>query len=989
MERQPSPKGTSSGQDASASSRRFQCLECQQTFGRVEHLTRHSRSHMKERYLKCPVCRKGFYRIDALRRHEQTHKEPKRSALAKGSRACIPCAAARRKCSGEAICAGCQKRSLECKYPDRPRRAASDHLSPTDTGMGSPNPIETQLVTEQTMANAGDSPMSWSQGPGSPKMGPNHQHNQTSPQGQTAMNDHIQGSPTFTTASYANPFTHQGLRMQAPSSPGLPGLSLHSPQSKRPAHEGQSQIDGAQEPTMVQSLLQGTQQNRSMAAQMNLNIDSANASTPWFQSNFSSINWLPENWTPDFQIENGDALGTFDQDPPLMFENNVQPGVSRIGTTSDNLDSRQPKRRKNNPRIPIAAQILDGQDLSSPSSQSTHSGGHYYIDGDGARLPRVRKAPYRHSDAYTHSFLLDHRNTYPTFTFPELDEYQDDSNTSNSSIESIPTNVYSEIFRIFNLTCVSSNSYPNFQGGSFPSLQMLSRFVQQYTQDFWSILPFMHPSSFDLSTSHWLLILAMATIGSHYNDTSGAEVITLALHEFLRRAVLTVVEMGGNSKPDLLVLTQVKLLSCVGMMYSGDERLKAIAKCNHSGLVSYCDRDWRRLSECPRLSSESADHDWKIWCQAESSKRTGYCIWLLDCMWAFHFQMRPLLSLDDAKLPIPCQEVLWEAESALDWQQLYACATSSPSLHSAIQLAYIEKRIQSSTGEFSRILCVHALFRRTWEVENYFKQPLTLWTPTAEKQDISTIERSTPVWLPGIPTYAKWRNSACDCLDILHWHANSVIGAASGMEHPTVLHLHLARVILLTPYRQILQLAQLMSSELQPSDELDITSLRKHIQRWVVEDQHKARLAMIHAGVLFWHVRRYSADGFYEPSSVLLATLALWAYGSFAPPTSGCTAPRDGESPQAEDDDAESLFPTSMQLDRPADDELVQLFVKRGASMRANITGVGNLCSSKGPVRVLVEGRNLLVGLKTWGYSRQALRTLGALIEVLRPEGTS
>lgn len=274
-------------------------------------------------------------------------------------------------------------------------------------------------------------------------------------------------------------------------------------------------------------------------------------------------------------------------------------------------------------------------------------------------------------------------------------------------------------------------------------------------------------------------------------------------------------------------------------------------------------------------------------------------------------------------------------------------------------------------------------------MENYFKQPLTLWTPTAEKQDISTIERSTPVWLPGIPTYAKWRNSACDCLDILHWHANSVIGAASGMEHPTVLHLHLARVILLTPFRQILQLAQLMASELQPNNELDATSLRKHIQRWVTEDQHKARLAMIHAGVLFWHVRRYSADGFYEPSSVLLATLALWAYGSFAQPTSGFSALRDGESPQAEDDDVEALFPTSMQLDRPADDELVQLFVKRGASMRANITGVGNLCSSKGPVRVLVEGRNLLAGLKTWGYSRQAIRTLSALIEVLRPEVAS
>jgi hypothetical protein len=316
---------------------------------------------------------------------------------------------------------------------------------------------------------------------------------------------------------------------------------------------------------------------------------------------------------------------------------------------------------------------------------------------------------------------------------------------------------------------------------------------------------------------------------------------------------------------------------------------------------------------------------------------------------------------------------------------------ASPSLHAAIQLAYIEKRIQSSTGEFSRILCIHALFRRTWEVETYFKQPLTLWTPTAEKQDISSITRSIPVWLPGIQTYSKWRNSACDCLDILHWHANSVIGAASGMEHPTVLHLHLARVILLTPFRQIVQLAHFMTNEPPPIsyEDVDISALKKHIQRWALEDQHKARLAMIHAGVLFWHARRFSADAFYEPSSVFLATLALWAYGTFAAHTSPLPQPQaDSQSPQQanEDDEAESLFPTSMQLDRPADDELVQLFVKRGASMRANITGVGNLCSTKGPVRVLVEGRNLLAGLKTWGERRRGIRVLSAMIEVCRHE---
>jgi hypothetical protein len=192
-------------------------------------------------------------------------------------------------------------------------------------------------------------------------------------------------------------------------------------------------------------------------------------------------------------------------------------------------------------------------------------------------------------------------------------------------------------------------------------------------------------------------------------------------------------------------------------------------------------------------------------------------------------------------------------------------------------------------------------------------------------------------------------------------------------------------VILLTPFRKIIQLAEFMTHDGSGRDDAEIASLTRDIQRWATEDQYKARLAMIHAGVLFWHVRRYSVDAFYEPSSVFLATLALWAYGRFAAYTTGVATsnkPPGGASQDLDEDDADSLFPTTMQLDRPADDELVQLFVKRGVTMKANIMGVGNLCSRNGHVRVIVEGRNLLLGLRKWGDARRLVKKLDALIEM-------
>ena len=79
---------------------------------------------------------------------------------------------------------------------------------------------------------------------------------------------------------------------------------------------------------------------------------------------------------------------------------------------------------------------------------------------------------------------------------------------------------------------------------------------------------------------------------------------------------------------------QAKILNCVGMMYCGDERLMKIGKTYHSDLASFCEEEWE--VSCVESSNveEVADHvertgqNWNEWCEAETSRRTGYCIWV-------------------------------------------------------------------------------------------------------------------------------------------------------------------------------------------------------------------------------------------------------------------------------------------------------------------------------------------------------------------------
>lgn len=314
-------------------------------------------------------------------------------------------------------------------------------------------------------------------------------------------------------------------------------------------------------------------------------------------------------------------------------------------------------------------------------------------------------------------------------------------------------------------------------------------------------------------------------------------------------------------------------------------------------------------------------------------------------------------------------------------------------------------------------------------------------------------------WLPEDPTFASWRNASLDCVDVLHWAANGKIAQLAGAEHPTVLHLHMSRVVLLSPYESIRKLALSIVSIAQatvletsvPGGEAGREAEREVLQ-WAQRDevfvsviflrdftdsliQHKARLCVLHCGCFLWHIRRYSTMAYYEPASVFLAVLTLWAYSSYASRASprqvcrdtetggnetrsgsasrrnspGLDAPDHGirlydldesgltrQLPESmRDRDSQVIVqpspgstltiddePTFIRLDRPNDDEMVQLFVRSGkpSVMRAYITGVGDICSPKGPTRILAEGRRILNAVSiAWGRTREYVSILEAI----------
>ncbi|ETN45637.1 uncharacterized protein HMPREF1541_09469 [Cyphellophora europaea CBS 101466] len=662
----------------------------------------------------------------------------------------------------------------------------------------------------------------------------------------------------------------------------------------------------------------------------------------------------------------------------------------------------------------------------------------------------------RRKSAATLDLFVQPRRKSNTYAFPtEISSAAEDPDFHPRQYCSV--GAYDILFAAFERLCRHSQQKAPFHSTSFPDMDAFNRYIDLYFQHFHSIFPLLHRPTFG-HNSHWSVILAAATIGSTFAQASYTSSLREAFQEFLRR----VVSEASETASDLLdiPLAQARLLNLVSLGHAEADHLRLLATRCHADLSHWCLESG--ILQLTGSKGQDSDHGldsshswqaWSSWIQNESLRRIAYLTWLMDTSMGYLANTRPLCNMDDARTPLPSEEGLWKAETAEDWRSLAVVSQPMPSLCGALEHLYTKKAVPPGLSDLCQTLVINALFQRTWEVGTHIKQPLSEWVPTGKARGFLNTPSKDDFWLPLYPLYANWRNSACDCLDIINWQAASIVAKASGVEHDLMLHLHLARIILLTPFQEIQDLLfsligrvgdssrasfYVHDGSYQPRNRAKLPQIRKITWRWLRDDQHKARLAMVHAGSVFWHVRRYSSMSFYEPLAVYLASLVLWTYGSYksaalernvananSKPIGGPSGPsadltvvqpsrverkirvqdvisntesaaagdRQGSEADAQkgsgadsdledsSSDTSGAQPEFIHLDRPCDDEMIQHFVRNGHNMTGHMSNVGDIC--KTPSKVLLEGAKLLrTRLGCWGVSREYYDILTRLAEM-------
>ncbi|KAI5456948.1 hypothetical protein BGZ63DRAFT_408418 [Mariannaea sp. PMI_226] len=909
----------------------FQCRFCQTSFARHEHLSRHIRSHTREKPYRCLECKKSFSRQDVLNRHTSSHVPNVGNARASSSRACIECATGRTRCSRGTPCKRCMERDLACVYPSTAKRKATsvDQNRAAETASPTRSVQQNQVCSEPVKQLQDGLDLT------------------------DRLADHdADGSGLERTVSNASAgvVPHVVAWAHGIDSTSIPEdyFTVDNANGFVPGSPLNDQIVGMSTINWLSPHFQDTLNwDNGLAVIPYINEPLPNLSSPFFPSNTPIVN---SAWQP------GTRFDKPVEEPCLAFAAGKRRNDESEATHRD----------------PASNQSVTG----SRTSQSTT--GALYVEG------AVARAPFRGGLLYQQPTV----NYDDVAESPSPHSTPDTHDTTSSGGNLVSNLAYENMYRGIQHEMEMDSS--SLDSMFTPLLGHVRRFARLYFEKFHPTYPFLRQSTHFLEQPNsWIVLLAISAVGSKYSGDSRSRSLLDLVDKVLTRRFSSTspresdvlwtpgpIEAQKQHAVDIFTI-QADILRLLCMLHSGEKQLVERAFTERYRLVEECKRMNLLSRTCPSFDATPTINREDVitaWLGVQSEIRTGMMVWLLDSIIAYEFNCPHLLNLFDLKSPLPCQETIWSHPTA---ERIIEKGSVTATIVEALELVYIEKRLPSNLSEFATILLIYAVCRQTKEAVYQHQTSLSTWIPNAKVQIRPASQPTAESWPPSLPLLLRWRNSACDCLDLLHWNANGTAARAGGWEHPTILHLHLSRLLLLIPAQHIQRVAATSSSTTWDQDAPDAEYLEacNHIRRWAALDQFKARLAMVHAGALFWHIRLYSSDSFLEPFAAYLATLALWSYSITAQPHLQQT----GHGPSLQDSTDQQISPNPMdltpdnssevdeepepsfiQLDRPCDDEMVQLYVRLGHKMSGNVLRVGNILNPDAPPKILQEGLRLL-----------------------------
>ncbi|KAL6703952.1 hypothetical protein ACN47E_008890 [Coniothyrium glycines] len=184
-------------------------------------------------------------------------------------------------------------------------------------------------------------------------------------------------------------------------------------------------------------------------------------------------------------------------------------------------------------------------------------------------------------------------------------------------------------------------------------------FLELYFEHFDAQLPFVHSSSMEAPGSSWILLLALATVGSRYSGMSIALPYSRVLLMLLEKAVDHEIPCPMDS-PSISFVQSV-LLRDICRFASGSIKCHMRLAYERNTIPTLC----RKLGVDPGPSGNSSEYE--DWLCGETKVRLFHGVYVVECLQLVFYDLPPLVALEELTRLSPCDEHLWTCQGASTW----------------------------------------------------------------------------------------------------------------------------------------------------------------------------------------------------------------------------------------------------------------------------------------------------------------------------------
>ncbi|OCK82677.1 hypothetical protein K432DRAFT_415193 [Lepidopterella palustris CBS 459.81] len=516
------------------------------------------------------------------------------------------------------------------------------------------------------------------------------------------------------------------------------------------------------------------------------------------------------------------------------------------------------------------------------------------------------------------------------------------------------------------------------------SLSSLQTYCDLYFTRFNTAYPLIHQATFDASHIETLLLVSVLLVGATYCEKD-AHQLAVCIHDVLRPQIFA--NDGFTARPEIWVLQTILLVECFGKSRAGQKQ-HDMAHLFHGLLINLI-----RRSDCQSIrpptveeGTDDLEDDWRTWAEAEQKKRLAFLCFMWDTQHAVLFCQSLCMSAFELRSTLPCDQSVWEADSAEYWQQLRKQQKPPPLFLSCLKTYLTPGGPPSpkNINALSRVLLLHGLMSVSWDMKRRDQTSLGLMgTSTPIGNWKTRMTSSYDAWKTDFDSYCLHYTS-----HLLPTHPSLRKEFACFTTANNAIY-HAAHVILNAEFLDLQIYAGARHILGRPVTRPDYVRSQRIVKRWATEDALSAATAAWHAACVIrdgvMNLEGFDAMGlFHFPWCLYLCTLTCWAFHHARPSEAsasdagvglGAGEQQGHGATAAGDDEDEIIWDAKAEMNALISGMTSQtpegLAKARGRRRTSGLTAVVAKCLSKVRWAVVHDGMMVLRGLVPWRLINQ------------------